>query len=271
MSRVIGADSPEVADAMRALYSRYVDAELDSTDLLTAELVKTTENAYRDVNIAFANQVALICQEVGGDVWKVRELVNKSPGRNMLLPGAGVGGHCIPKDPWLLASALPEGSRAPLIETAREINASMPSVVARLTVELLQRGGVEARGAVVAVLGYAYLEDSDDTRDSPSEHLLPELSRLGIKTRVHDPFVDGMGGDVYEVIAGADCAILMVRHSEYHQLDLGRAASAMARPLLVDARHAFSVEDLQRAGFRFTLLGSSKRAGTEPYAVGTQD
>ena len=270
MARVMGADSPEIADAMRALYSRYVDADLDATDLLTAELVKTTENAYRDVNIAFANQVALICQEVGGDVWKVRELVNKSPGRNMLLPGAGVGGHCIPKDPWLLASALPEGERAPLIETAREINASMPREVARLTVELLAQDGVEARGALVAVLGYSYLEDSDDTRDSPSEHLLPELSSLGIKTRVHDPFVEGMGGDVYEVIAGVDCAILMVKHSQYRQLDLGRTATAMARPLIVDARHAFSVDDLQRAGFRFMLLGRGKRE-PQPSAVVTQD
>ena len=79
-----------------------MEADLDPTDCITAELVKTAENAYRDVNIAFANEVALICEAVGGDVWKVRELVNKSPGRNMHLPGAGVGGHCIPKDPWLL-------------------------------------------------------------------------------------------------------------------------------------------------------------------------
>jgi UDP-N-acetyl-D-mannosaminuronic acid dehydrogenase len=270
MSRVMGADSPEVADAMRALYSRYVDADLDATDLVTAELVKTTENAYRDVNIAFANQVALICQEVGGDVWKVRELVNKSPGRNMLFPGAGVGGHCIPKDPWLLASALSEGTRAPLIEVAREMNASMPGEVGRLTVELLHHAGVELREALVAVLGYSYLEDSDDTRDSPSEHLLPVLSSYGIKAKIHDPFVDGMGGDVYEVMAGADCVILMVKHSEYSQLDLARAASVMARPLLVDARHAFSVDALRHAGFRFSVLGTSTETETGSATVGTQ-
>jgi UDP-N-acetyl-D-mannosaminuronic acid dehydrogenase len=99
VSRVVGGQTPEVAHVMCRLYRQVVQADLDPTDLLTAELVKTTENAYRDVNIAFANEVALICAHVGGDVWKVRDLVNKSPGRQMLMPGAGVGGHCIPKDP----------------------------------------------------------------------------------------------------------------------------------------------------------------------------
>src|SRR5437667_7465242 len=181
MARVMGADSPEIADAMRALYSRYVDADLDATDLLTAELVKTTENAYRDINIAFANQVALICEEVGGDVWNVRELVNKSPGRNMLLPGAGVGGHCIPKDPWLLAAGLPPWAEATLIRSGRELNERMPGEVARLVEELLQKAGVQVAGASVAVLGYAYLEDSDDTRDSPTEVFLQRLVELGIR------------------------------------------------------------------------------------------
>ena len=102
MSRVVGGMTPETADTMVAFYRQFVKADLDPTDCITAELVKTTENAYRDVQIAFANEVASICEAVGGDVWKVRELVNKSPFRNMHLPGSGVGGHCITKDPWLL-------------------------------------------------------------------------------------------------------------------------------------------------------------------------
>ncbi|MCW1968879.1 MAG: nucleotide sugar dehydrogenase, partial [Anaerolineae bacterium] len=107
LSRACGGCTPEIAQAMVALYRHIIpSADLDATDILTAELVKTTENAYRDVQIAFANEVALICEAVGGDVWKVRQLVNKSPGRNMLLAGAGVGGHCIPKDPWLLAAGV---------------------------------------------------------------------------------------------------------------------------------------------------------------------
>ena len=106
MSRVVGGDSPATAGVMKELYMQVVEAEVDEADWITAELVKTVENTYRDVQIAFANEVALICEALGADVWRVRDLVRKSPGREMLLPGAGVGGHCIPKDPWLLASAV---------------------------------------------------------------------------------------------------------------------------------------------------------------------
>ena len=112
LSRVCGGDTPDVAAAMIALYGHIVEADLDPADCVTAELVKTAENAYRDVNIAFANEVALICEAIGGDVWKVRELVNKSPGRTMLLPGAGVGGHCIPKD-TMVAGVSSAGARRP--------------------------------------------------------------------------------------------------------------------------------------------------------------
>jgi UDP-N-acetyl-D-mannosaminuronic acid dehydrogenase len=102
ISRVCGADSMDTGIVIRDLYKQIVEADVEIVDCVTAELVKTAENTYRDVNIAFANELALICEAAGGDVWKVRELVNKVPGRNVLLPGAGVGGHCLPKDPWLL-------------------------------------------------------------------------------------------------------------------------------------------------------------------------
>jgi UDP-N-acetyl-D-mannosaminuronic acid dehydrogenase len=255
MSRAVGGETEEVAGAMASLYATYVEGELDLTDPLTAELVKTTENAYRDVNIAFANQVALICQEVGGDVWKVRELVNKSPGRNMLLPGAGVGGHCIPKDPWLLASALPPGHDATLIQAARLLNDGMPRHVARLVLDLLREEGVDPAGALVTVLGYAYLEESDDTRDSPTEAMLPHLRQAGCQVRVHDPFVGEHRGDLLAALAGADCAVLMVAHSEYGRLDAAAAAAVMRRPLVVDARAALDHEALRAAGIRFRTIG----------------
>jgi len=255
MSRAVGGESPEVAAAMAALYSAYVEGELDLTDPLTAELVKTSENAYRDVNIAFANQVALICEAVGGDVWKVRELVNKSPGRNMLLPGAGVGGHCIPKDPWLLASALEPGRDAALIMASRTVNDSMPAHIAELVLDLLRAEGVEPEGAVVTVLGYSYLEESDDPRDSPSAALIPFLEGAGCKLRVHDPFVQDHHGDVLESLAGADCAVLMVAHSEYRGIDLAKVAHTMRRRLVVDARAALKQDALRLAGFRSRTIG----------------
>jgi UDP-N-acetyl-D-mannosaminuronic acid dehydrogenase len=254
MSRVVGGDSVETAEAMIELYRSYVEGDLDPTDLLTAELVKTAENAYRDVNIAFANQLALICEAAGADVWIVRELVNKSPGRNVLLPGAGVGGHCIPKDPWLLASALGDID-APLISAARALNESMPRHVAVLTAQLLDEAGVELGSARVAVLGYAYLEDSDDTRHSPSAELVGELEKLGCAVSVHDPFIEAYASPVEEAVRGADVAVMMVAHSAYRSLSLPELRDRLARPLIVDARHVFSPAALEEAGFRSRTIG----------------
>jgi UDP-N-acetyl-D-mannosaminuronic acid dehydrogenase len=249
MNRVCGGSSPEVADAMVALYSTYVEGDLDPTDCLTAELVKTAENAYRDVSIAFANQLAVICEVVGGDVWRVRELVNKVPGRYVLLPGGGVGGHCIPKDSWLLATPLGAAAEESLLGIARLVNDSMPAHVADLVGELAEPK------SKVAVLGYAYLENSDDTRNSPSAALKAVLEERGYEVSVHDPFVHQYAGDVMQALRGADCAVVMVAHSAYRELDLGLAAEEMKRAQMVDARALFKAEALKAAGFKSRTIG----------------
>lgn len=259
MSRVCGASSPEIGAAMVALYSTFVQGDLDATDCLTAELVKTAENAYRDVGIAFANQLALICEIAGGDVWRVRELVNKVPGRDVLFPGGGVGGHCIPKDSWLLATPLGEGAEASLLGVARHINDGMPAHVARLVTELI---GADS-GGPIAVLGYSYLQDSDDTRNSPSHELVAVLKELGFAVAVHDPFVEGYKGDVMAALKGAGCAVLMVAHSEYRALDLAAAARQMRQPKLVDARGFFEPAELARAGFTSRTIGVGAPGGRE--------
>ena len=257
MLRVIGADSPEVAEVMVAFYRTFIDADLDVTDSLTAELVKTAENAYRDVNIAFANELAIVCERAGGDVWKVRELVNKAPTRHVLLPGAGVGGHCIPKDSWLLAAPLGEDAGQSLLATSRRINDGMPAHVADLVLEMLAEAGLPAQGARVTVLGYAYLEESDDTRNSPTATLIPLLSGAGCQVVVHDAFVEEYQGDVMSVLHGADCAVLMVAHSEYRSLDLQAMAGAMNHRLLVDGRNVFAAKKLDQAGFTQRLIGAA--------------
>ena len=256
MNRVCGGSSPEVADAMVALYSTYVEGDLDPTDCLTAELVKTAENAYRDVSIAFANQLAVICEVVGGDVWRVRELVNKVPGRYVLLPGGGVGGHCIPKDSWLLATPLGAAAEESLLGVARRVNDGMPGHVADLVGELSD----PKSHAKIAVLGYSYLENSDDTRNSPSAALKRSLEQRGYEVSVHDPFVHEYAGDVMEALSGADCAVLMVAHSAYGELDLSAAAAKMGRAQMVDARALFKPEALKSAGFVSRTIGVGLRA-----------
>lgn len=237
LDRVVGGSSPEVADIMCQLYTHVTTGALDPTDPLTAELVKTTENAYRDVQIAFANEVARICEAVGGDVWKVRELVNKSPGRNMLYPGAGVGGHCIPKDPWLLIANVDNGFTPCVIPAARNINRSMPEHVATLLTEALTDAGKSPQESCVAVLGYAYLENSDDTRDTPTQTLVDTLNSHKISYRIHDPFVEAYQTDFDEVINGCDAAIIMVAHDAYRQMDWQEVLSKLNTPVIIDGRH----------------------------------
>lgn len=237
MDRVAGAYTPEIGMVMVALYSNIVDGTLDTTDILTAELVKTTENAYRDVQIAFANEVAQICEALGGDVWRVRELVNKSPGRNMLYPGAGVGGHCIPKDPWLLIANLDDKYVPRLIPTARTVNRSMPEHVAELTEDALAAAGLNLSEAVVTILGYAYLENSDDIRDTPSQAFVEIMQGQCKELRIHDPFIEMYQFNLDTVLTGADAAVILVAHDLYRQQVWTERLKLLRTPVLVDARH----------------------------------
>lgn len=253
--RVVGGMSPEAADLAVRFYSHVVQADLDPVDCLTAELVKTMENAYRDVQIAFANEMALLCEDMGADVWEIRELVNKSPYRAMHLPGAGVGGHCIPKDPWLLIANANDGFEPRLIPAARAINDEMPLHMADLTVDALREAKTEIRDAKVAVLGYAYLENSDDTRNSPSKVLVARLRELGAEVVIHDPFVPGYQGDLEKTGRGCDAVVVMVAHDVYRAVDLSEVQTQVARPILVDGRHVFSAEQARAAGWDYRGVG----------------
>ena len=255
VSRVCGGATPKTAEVMIALYQHIVQADLDPADCVTAELVKTAENAYRDVNIAFANEVALICEAVGGDVWKVRDLVNKSPGRTMLYPGAGVGGHCITKDPWLLAYEAWERVPIRLIPAARAVNDGMPLHVLKLLTDALLEVGKKLEDARVLVLGYAYLENSDDTRNSPSEVLVTALQEWGAEVVVHDPFVPGYQGDVYAMAEGCDAVVVMVKHSEYGELDLERLRAELVSSIVIDGRGVFDMTQVRQIGLIYRRVG----------------
>jgi UDP-N-acetyl-D-mannosaminuronic acid dehydrogenase len=244
--RVVGGMSPQAAEVAVRLYRHVVQADLDPVDCLTAELVKTMENTYRDVQIAFANEMALLCESLDADVWRVRELVNKAPYRDMHLPGAGVGGHCLPKDPWLLISNAGDGFESRLIPAARAINDGMPLHVADLTVDALQEAGCDVAGAKVAVLGYAYLENSGDTRNSPSAELVKRLRELGAEVVVHDPYVPEYQGDLMERVRGCDAVVVMVRHEEYRVLPV----EVWETPVVVDGRNMVNPAVARMAVFR---------------------
>jgi len=254
--RVIGGQTPQAAELARGLYRHFVLADLDVTDTLTAELVKATENAYRDVQIAFANEIALLCENVGADVHEVRALVNKSPFRQMHVPGAGVGGHCIPKDPWLLLYGTQGELQARLIPAARSVNEGMPLHVASLAEEALLSAGVPVQGAKVTVLGYAYLENTSDGRNSPTIPLVERLRARGAEVTIHDPHFPDYDRDLREAAEGSDCVILMVAHDEYRALDLADLLEWMATPVLIDGRNVWSKSRARELGFVYAGVGN---------------
>lgn len=258
LGRVCGGSTPDVSRTMVSLYQTIVKGELEESDLITAELVKTVENTYRDVQIAFANEVALICEQNMADFYKVRELVNKLPSRQVHLPGAGVGGHCIPKDPWLLAHSVQEKMDLRVIPAARAINDGMPSHMLALTQNSLAEAGISINRSKLLLLGIAYLEDSDDTRNSPGLVLGKLLEDAGAEVVIHDPWVEPYNKDLMTLAAGSDAAILTTAHSFYKDLDLIELKKKMRHPLLIDGRHLFDPKVAMASGFAIKCIGLGK-------------
>jgi UDP-N-acetyl-D-mannosaminuronic acid dehydrogenase len=168
--RVVGGLTPEAADMAKDLYATFCQGEILVTDATTAEMVKLAENSFRDVNIAFANELSLIADKVGVDVWELIRFANHHPRVNILQPGPGVGGHCIAVDPWFLVDAAPE--RSPLIQAARSVNDGKASYVA----EVIVRAAGDI-GGPIRLLGLAYKPDIDDLRESPAVGIVAEVAR----------------------------------------------------------------------------------------------
>ncbi len=256
LDRAIGGEDEESRRRAIELYGDICTGRLHETDWLHAELSKTVENAYRDVELAFANEVALICEHAGADVLEVRQLVNTCPGRSMLMPGPGVGGHCIPKDTWLLASSV--GDEARLMLAAREVNDGMLDHVTRLVTQAV--GGEGLKGARILLLGGAYKENVAETKNSPGVRLHRDLESLGATVRLHDPHVVAIEGvdlwqDLEEAAEGADCVVLVTAHDDYREIDWEALATRMNRRALVDCRGVAPREALEGRGYRFFGLG----------------
>lgn len=177
--RVIGGMTPKCSEASASLYKSFVEGECVITDARTAEMCKLTENSFRDVNIAFANELSIICEKQGIDVWELIKLANRHPRVNILKPGPGVGGHCIAVDPWFIVSATPDEAR--LIRSAREVNDSKPNwvinKVEQAVAEYLKSNpGKTATDVTIACFGLAFKPDIDDLRESPALEIATRLA-----------------------------------------------------------------------------------------------
>ena len=276
LPRVIGGINKKSTERAIELYSHVTKARLCPTDALTAEVAKVVENTYRDVNIAFSNEVALICESLGVNAYEVRELVNTLPNdpsnpssnplRNMLFPGSGVGGHCLPKDPWLLKYGLDRYGKfkflPKIIVDSRAVNDAMPLHLVDMTEEALAEHRKKLSGAKVAILGMAFKENSDDTRNTPSAALFCEFEKRGAKPVLHDPIVKRFEttftNNLDEAVTGADAVVFVTKHNEYQSLDLNTLRKKMAFPVLIDGRNVFNAKTAQNAGFTYRGVGKGK-------------
>ena len=187
-SRTIGADDKSVGERVKAAYATFCQGEIVVTDIRTAEMTKVVENTFRDINIAYANELAKICRKGGMDVYEIIRIANKHPRVNILQPGPGVGGHCISVDPWFLVGDYPE--EAQLIRQAREVNSTMPHFVLARIRTIMEEKGI-ADTSRVGLYGLTYKEDVDDTRESPTLQLLDVMQREGLPApAVFDPMVE---------------------------------------------------------------------------------
>ncbi len=273
--RIVGGiDDVSTARAVELYRPVLTTGKIIPMTATAAEVTKTAENAFRDLQIAAANQLALHCEAMGVNVYDVRAGIDSLKGegitRAILWPGAGVGGHCLTKDSWHLergAQVLggdlwyPHGAES-IFGVARKINEFMPEHMVHLTVEGLTRAGKSPKGAKAALLGWAFIQNSDDTRNTPSEPYFAALREAGATVRVHDPFVESYPGievshDLEETLAGADIVTIFTGHHHYASLDPARVKelSGEEHPVIVDGRNVVDPDAFIRAGFVYKGIG----------------
>jgi len=214
-SRTIGVDDIKIGEKVKELYSSFCKGEIIITDIRSAEMSKVVENTYRDINIAFANELAKICREDNLDVYEIIKIANKHPRVSILQPGPGVGGHCISVDPWFLVGDYPDLTR--LILTARKINDSMPSHVLGRIRDIMREHKI-TNIKKIGIYGLTYKENVDDTRESPTLQLLKKMDEhLAFGVKVYDPFiktimVNNQCLDFNEFINDIEILVIMVGH-----------------------------------------------------------
>lgn len=261
-ARIIGGITQESAELAQLIYRDVTRGELFLEDVSVVEMVKIIENTYRDVNIALANELAVLAERVGVDVTRAINLANRHPRVHLHMPGTGVGGHCIPKDPnFLIHKARELGMQLRIVQSARDVNENMPRHVLELVNKALESCGKKLSGSKIAVLGIAYKGNTDDTRGTPSKKIIETLLKLDCEVFSHDPFVtQDFGGkfsnNLEDAVRGADVVLIATDHEEYRRLDLKKLCSVMkTRAAVVDGRRILEPEKVKGEGMLYFGVG----------------
>lgn len=253
-SRVVGGINEESADIVKDLYKSFVKGEIYISEATTAEMCKLMENTYRDVNIALANELAMLCEKMKVNAWDVIKYANKHPRVNLHMPGPGVGGHCIAVDPWFIIEKQPETAK--IMDLARNTNDNMPQYVLKRIKSLTKNvQGIKK----VCILGVTYKPNVDDMRESPIIELIHLLKEQGnFDPVVVDKHVDLDGSKertLYEAAKDSHLMVLAVNHNEFKELDFERLKDTMKCPVVLDTRNFWDADTIEKAGMEYHLLG----------------
>ncbi len=236
-SRTIGADSREIAEEIRTWYKSFCKGDIVLTDIKTAEMSKVVENTFRDINIAFANELAKICDREGMNVYELIGIANKHPRVNILQPGPGVGGHCISVDPWFLVGDYPDIVN--IILAARHVNDAMPDYVIQRMGEIMRENGINDISEV-GLYGLTYKENVDDLRESPTLQMLERFDKYFVKgINIFDPMVrdnrvDGQTQDFDEFIKKSKFIVVLVGHNHLKENE-----ERFKNKIILDTRNIF--------------------------------
>jgi UDP-N-acetyl-D-mannosaminuronic acid dehydrogenase len=251
--RIIGGINKASSEKIRDLYKTFARGNIYLTDVTTTEMCKIVENTYRDVNIALANELAKICEDIGINIWEVIDLCNKHPRVNIHQPGPGVGGHCLAVDPWFIVEKVPK--LAKLIKLARETNDSMPQYVFDKIENILK--DIEGRKKIT-ILGITYKPNIDDTRESPIIKLIEILEEHYYQIKVVDPHIKNFKykeKDLIKASINSDLLLLGVDHDEFKRLDFDAISRNMRNKNIIDTRNYFNKDIVKEKGFKYFLFG----------------
>lgn len=246
--RIVGGVDKKSAEITQDIYKVFVKGKIFLTDLETSEFVKLAENTYRDVNIAFANELSLICSDYGIDVRQVIEYANMHPRVNILNPGPGVGGHCIAVDPWFILENTKR--KDTLIEKSRNINDNMPFIISQRVAEIVSK----YKKPKVTIFGFSYKENVGDTRESPAIVINNELIKRKIKVSIYDPLAINTKyslSGLEDSVNGSDIILLFTGHSIFKEIDLVLVYDLMRSRNIFDTRNFFDRTTVEKLGFNY--------------------
>jgi UDP-N-acetyl-D-mannosaminuronic acid dehydrogenase len=267
-ARVVGGVSLQSTQSTVELFKSVVKGKIWVTDIANAELAKLAENTFRYVNIAFANELALLCEKVGADIVEVVNLANTHPRVNIHKPGPGIGGPCLTKDPQLLLHSVGHSIfKSKIIRYCEELNDNMPEHTLKLVIKALNDKDKDISHSCVAVLGVAYKAEVSDTTNSPARKIIYNLLQLGAQVRVYDPYAtEGFGANrtrsLKDAVKGADCILIATDHKIFAHLPYKEIKMLMnENPVIVDARRVLDPKNAKNEGFEYWGIGLGTRNG----------